>query len=61
MKLDRGTAIGLGFAALLELSNARVWHEKELEGLVPGRILVGAALAMTLAIAAGNLYSFYKG
>jgi polysaccharide chain length determinant protein (PEP-CTERM system associated) len=81
--LALGAGIGLGLVVLLELANARVWHEKELEGLVPGRILVGiphlstgredslrplfrwlqvgAALAMTLAIAAGNLYSFYKG
>jgi succinoglycan biosynthesis transport protein ExoP len=36
-----GIGIGLGFAALLELTNARVWHEKDLEGLVPGRVLVG--------------------
>ena len=32
--------IGLGLAALLELINVRVWHEKDLEGLVPGRVLV---------------------
>jgi polysaccharide biosynthesis transport protein len=35
-----GAGIGLGLAALLELTNVRVWHEKELEGLVPGRVLV---------------------
>ena len=39
--LALGVGIGLGFAALLELTNARVWHEKDLEGLVPGRVLVG--------------------
>jgi succinoglycan biosynthesis transport protein ExoP len=38
-----GIGIGLGFAALLEvtITNVRVWHEKDLEGLVPGRVLVG--------------------
>jgi polysaccharide chain length determinant protein (PEP-CTERM system associated) len=36
-----GLGIGLGLAALLELMDVRVWHEKDLEGLVPGRLLVG--------------------
>jgi polysaccharide chain length determinant protein (PEP-CTERM system associated) len=39
--LALGAGIGLGLAALLELTNVRVWHEKDLEGLVPGRVLVG--------------------
>ena len=39
--LALGAIIGLGLAALLELTNVRVWHEKDLEGLVPGRVLVG--------------------
>jgi polysaccharide biosynthesis transport protein len=39
--LALGALIGLGLAALLELTNVRVWHEKDLEGLVPGPVLVG--------------------
>ena len=39
--LALGVGIGLGLATLLELTNVRVWHEKDLEGLVPGRVLVG--------------------
>jgi polysaccharide chain length determinant protein (PEP-CTERM system associated) len=39
--LALGLGIGLGLAALLELMNVRVWHEKDLAGLVPGRVLVG--------------------
>jgi polysaccharide chain length determinant protein (PEP-CTERM system associated) len=78
-----GAGIGFGFAVFLEITNIRVWNEKDLGGLVPGRVLVaiphlstegevrlqkvfgwlelGAALSMTIAIAAGNLYAFYKG
>jgi succinoglycan biosynthesis transport protein ExoP len=36
-----GLAVGLALAALLELTNVRVWHEKDLEGLVSARVLVG--------------------
>jgi succinoglycan biosynthesis transport protein ExoP len=36
-----GAVLGMGFAALLELTNVRVWHEKDLQGLVPGPVLVG--------------------
>jgi capsular polysaccharide biosynthesis protein len=36
-----GLAIGLGLAILLEIINVRVWHESDLEGLVPARVLVG--------------------
>jgi len=39
--LAAGIGIGLGLAAILELTNARVWHEKDLQGLVPGIVLVG--------------------
>jgi succinoglycan biosynthesis transport protein ExoP len=39
--LALGVGIGFGLAALLEFTNVRVWHEKDLEGLVPGRVLVG--------------------
>jgi len=35
-----GTGVGLGVAAFLEFTNVRVWHEKDLKGLVPGRVLV---------------------
>ena len=35
-----GGAIGIGLAILVEFSNVRVWHEKDLEGLVPSRLLV---------------------
>jgi len=36
-----GAGIGFGLAALLEITDPRVWHERDLEGLVPGRVLVG--------------------
>jgi polysaccharide biosynthesis transport protein len=36
-----GLAVGLGFTTLLELTDVRVRHEKDLEGLVPARVLVG--------------------
>ena len=36
-----GLAVGLGLAALLEITNVRVWKESDLEGLVPARVLVG--------------------
>jgi len=36
-----GAAIGMAVAAYLELKNAVVRHEKDLEGLVPARVLVG--------------------
>ena len=39
--LALGAGIGVGLAALRELTNVRVWHAKDLEGLVPGRVLVG--------------------
>jgi polysaccharide biosynthesis transport protein len=36
-----GGVLGLGLAAILEMTNARVRQEKDLEGLVPTRVLVG--------------------
>jgi hypothetical protein len=36
-----GLALGLGLAALLELTNGSVWEEKDLEGVVPAPVLVG--------------------
>jgi polysaccharide chain length determinant protein (PEP-CTERM system associated) len=36
-----GLAVGLALAALMELTNVRVWHEKDLEGLVSACVLVG--------------------
>jgi len=36
-----GIAVGLGLAALIETANPRVWQESDLQGLVPGRVLVG--------------------
>jgi polysaccharide biosynthesis transport protein len=39
--LALGLGIGFCLAVLLELTNVRVWHERDLEGLVPGRVLVG--------------------
>jgi len=36
-----GAVLGLGLAALLELTNALVRQEQDLEGLVPTRVLVG--------------------
>ena len=38
--LALGIALGLGLAALLEFKDVRVRHEKELEKLVPVRVLV---------------------
>jgi polysaccharide biosynthesis transport protein len=35
-----GVGIGLALTAVLEVVNVRVWHEKDLEGLVPGHVLV---------------------
>jgi polysaccharide chain length determinant protein (PEP-CTERM system associated) len=39
--LAAGLAVGFGLTALLEIINVRVWHESDLEGLVPVRVLVG--------------------
>jgi succinoglycan biosynthesis transport protein ExoP len=36
-----GAVLGLGLAALLEMTNALVRREKDLEGLLPTRVLVG--------------------
>lgn len=36
-----GAVLGLGLAALLEISNQLVWKEQDLEGLIPTRVLVG--------------------
>ena len=36
-----GTLLGLGLAAILELADIRVRHDKDLEGLIPVRVLVG--------------------
>ena len=36
-----GAALGFGLTALLEVTNALVRQEKDLEGLVPTRVLVG--------------------
>jgi uncharacterized protein involved in exopolysaccharide biosynthesis len=38
--LALGAGIGFCLAALLEFTNVRVRHERDLEGLVPGRVLV---------------------
>jgi len=38
--LALGVGIGLGLTVLLELIEVRVWHERDLEGLVPGHLLV---------------------
>ena len=35
-----GAALGMGLAALLELTDARVWQGKDLDGIVPARLLV---------------------
>ncbi len=35
-----GAALGIAFAALLELTQVRVWQARDVEGLVPARILV---------------------
>jgi hypothetical protein len=39
--LMAGVALGFGLAALLEMTNVLVRQEKDLEGLVPTRVLVG--------------------
>jgi succinoglycan biosynthesis transport protein ExoP len=39
--LALGIFLGLGFATFLEVTDVRVRHEKDLEGLVPARVLVG--------------------
>ncbi len=39
--LRLGLAVGAALAALLELTDARVRHEKDLQGLIPARVLVG--------------------
>jgi succinoglycan biosynthesis transport protein ExoP len=39
--LMAGAALGLGLAALLEMTNVLVRQEKDLEGLLPTRVLVG--------------------
>jgi len=36
-----GAALGFGLTALLEITNVLVRQEKDLEGLVPTRVLVG--------------------
>lgn len=38
--LALGMVVGLGLAALLEMTNLRIRQEKDLEGLVPARVLV---------------------
>jgi succinoglycan biosynthesis transport protein ExoP len=38
--LALGALVGLGFAALLEVTQQRVWKVRDLEGLVPARVLV---------------------
>jgi hypothetical protein len=38
--LGAGAVFGLLVVALLEFRSVRIWHEKELEDLVPGRVLV---------------------
>jgi polysaccharide chain length determinant protein (PEP-CTERM system associated) len=38
--LAAGLAVGCGLTMLLEIINVRVWHENELEGLIPVRVLV---------------------
>jgi polysaccharide biosynthesis transport protein len=35
-----GGALGIGFVALLELTDARVWQAKDVEGIVPAKVLV---------------------
>jgi succinoglycan biosynthesis transport protein ExoP len=39
--LALGAAIGLGIATFLELTDVRFRHEKDLEGILPARMLVG--------------------
>jgi polysaccharide biosynthesis transport protein len=78
-----GVVVGLALAALLESTNVLLRNQKDLEGIVEARVLVGIphlktsgeertqkyfrwaevgiALVMTLVIAAGNLYAFFKG
>jgi uncharacterized protein involved in exopolysaccharide biosynthesis len=38
--LALGALMGLGFAALLEMTQQRVWKARDLEGLVPAQVLV---------------------
>ena len=38
--LALGIAVGFGWTAFLELTNVRVRQEKDLQGLVPARVLV---------------------
>lgn len=38
--LALGALVGFGLTALLEFTRVRVWHAKDLEGLVPARVLV---------------------
>jgi polysaccharide biosynthesis transport protein len=38
--LIAGAALGMGLVALLELTDARVWQAKDIEGIVPCRMLV---------------------
>jgi capsular polysaccharide biosynthesis protein len=35
-----GIALGIGFAALVEMTQQRVWKSADLDGLVPTRVLV---------------------
>jgi succinoglycan biosynthesis transport protein ExoP len=78
-----GFCFGLGLATVVEVIDERVRQEKDLDGIVPVRILVsiphlgtpnddhsrlakrwmelGAAVAISLLVVAGNLYAFYKG
>jgi succinoglycan biosynthesis transport protein ExoP len=81
--LALGTALGMGIATFLELTDVRFRQEKDLEGILPARMLVGiprlstpqedhsramaryfeyaAAVAVTLLILTGNLYTYYNG
>jgi len=45
--LGAGFSLGIGLVALLELTDVRVRLEKDLEGLVPARVLVGIPLLST--------------
>jgi polysaccharide biosynthesis transport protein len=78
-----GLVVGSALAAFLELTDVRIRQERDLQKIVPVRVLVGiprlgtpdennvrvmtrlkevgAALAMAIVIAAGNLYALYKG
>jgi hypothetical protein len=39
--LALGAVLGLGIATFLELTDVRFRHEKDLEGILPARMLVG--------------------